>query len=58
MVGFIKGDELLALYKSVDVDGSGTLDFSEFVCLLVLSQLSRFESLLRVPACTAPVLAR
>jgi len=35
-VGFTKSAELRVLFTSVDTDKNGTLDFSEFLCLLYL----------------------
>jgi hypothetical protein len=36
MVGFSDHEKLEALFKRVDLDGNGTLDFCEFMCLLYL----------------------
>lgn len=36
MAGFVESEKLQALFKRVDLDGNGTLDFSEFLCLLYL----------------------
>eukprot|EP00283_Hemiselmis_rufescens_P004628 CAMPEP_0173421310 /NCGR_PEP_ID=MMETSP1357-20121228/2466_1 /TAXON_ID=77926 /ORGANISM="Hemiselmis rufescens, Strain PCC563" /LENGTH=715 /DNA_ID=CAMNT_0014384213 /DNA_START=46 /DNA_END=2193 /DNA_ORIENTATION=+ len=36
MMGFRYGDNLAQMFKQVDFDGSGTLDFSEFLALLYL----------------------
>mmetsp|Transcript_21421 Transcript_21421/g.49699 ORF Transcript_21421/g.49699 Transcript_21421/m.49699 type:complete len:714 (-) Transcript_21421:279-2420(-) len=36
MMGFRDGDKLAQIFKRVDFDGNGTLDFSEFLALLYL----------------------
>ena len=35
-IGFVKLPELANIFASVDADKNGTLDFSEFLCLLYL----------------------
>jgi Ca2+-binding EF-hand superfamily protein len=59
LAGFIDGEKLAEMFKRVDKDGNGTLDFAEFLGLLYMFILSEgtLHSLFKHPT-NADVIAR
>lgn len=52
MVGFLDGEKLTEMFKRVDFDGNGTLDFSEFLALLYVFSVEKgsLDTFFRHPA--------